>query len=219
MTRYRTVHGESRNQRTGQPATPEYCAWTQMRDRCRRQSHPGYELYGGRGITVCARWSSFQNFLADMGRRPSSSHSIDRIDNDGNYEPGNCRWATPKEQASNRSPNRFVEIEGERVTVQEASRRLGLGKNTVAERLRHGWSVERALTPGRVIAVTNRGLVDATLAAFKSRAGVEVSTADIAAATGFDHAAVQKTAYKLASRGVIRKAGRALWICDAEVRR
>ena len=78
-----------------------------MRRRCSNPKSIGFKSYGGRGIRVCERWDTFANFLADMGRKPSARHSIDRIDNDGDYEPDNCKWSTPKEQASNRRlPNR-----------------------------------------------------------------------------------------------------------------
>lgn len=82
--------------------SPEYRAWANMKDRCENPRHRRYLDWGGRGIRVCERWRAFANFLADMGRRPSADHSLDRINNDGNYEPGNVRWATSSEQAQNR---------------------------------------------------------------------------------------------------------------------
>lgn len=95
--RVMTTHGKTH--------TPEYRAWLQMRNRCYRPNHTGYKYWGGRGIVVCTRWKdSFEAFFADMGLKPSPKHSLDRINNDGNYEPNNCRWATPAEQVANRRP-------------------------------------------------------------------------------------------------------------------
>jgi hypothetical protein len=100
------VHGDAREGKR----TAEYNIWITMKQRCSNPKTNGYINYGGRGIIVCERWlNSFENFLKDMGRKPSGDHSIDRIDNDGNYEPNNCRWATQKEQYENsrlqRKPN------------------------------------------------------------------------------------------------------------------
>lgn len=87
---------------------PEYHAWKGMIKRCTNKKNRGWPNYGGRGITVCERWrESYLTFLADVGRRPSSKHSLDRIANDGNYEPGNVRWATRKQQINNRRPVRI----------------------------------------------------------------------------------------------------------------
>jgi hypothetical protein len=89
------IHGENKR-------SPEWEAWTALRKRCFNPKHKFWKDYGGRGIAVCERWNDYANFLTDMGRRPSPKHSLDRIDNEKGYEPGNCRWATKKEQAQNR---------------------------------------------------------------------------------------------------------------------
>lgn len=103
------THGEA-----GFNVTPEYQTWLAMRHRCRNPKVPGFKNYGGRGIVVCDRWQTFENFLSDMGRRPDSGFSLDRVDNDGDYEPGNCRWATRLEQAANqRHSNQYLRARDE----------------------------------------------------------------------------------------------------------
>lgn len=137
---------------------PENTVWQGMIARCHRPDTPAFATYGGRGIEVCCRWrDSFENFLADMGERPSPKHTIDRIDNDGNYEPGNCRWATRVEQANNKSDNVCITRDGVTKTVAEWCRELGLKPFTVYSRLSaYGLSPEMALSKGRVTQTTAR---------------------------------------------------------------
>ena len=113
MAQERTIHGHSRSRTAGQPATHTYWIWQGMIRRCTNPNNKSYHNYGGRGIEVCERWLKFEDFLADMGERPDGL-TIDRIDNDGNYEPGNCRWATRKEQRANQRPGPWQEVPGER---------------------------------------------------------------------------------------------------------
>lgn len=127
--------------------SPEYGAWSRMITRCEAKNNPEYHRYGGRGIKVCAKWrKSFLAFLADMGPRPTSRHSLDRIDNNGNYTPSNCRWATKQEQARNTRRNRYVVVRGERMTLIEAVERYGGNYGTVKWRINaRGMSIEKAL--------------------------------------------------------------------------
>jgi hypothetical protein len=123
-----------------------YRPWIQMRARCNSSVHPSYHAYGARGIRVCERWNDFEAFLSDMGPRPSLNHSLDRENNNGNYEPGNCRWATPKEQQNNRSNTRWITYKDERLPLADWSRRMGLAPKVVYMRIfSYKWSIERAL--------------------------------------------------------------------------
>jgi hypothetical protein len=126
--------------------TGEYGTWVSMRKRCLNPAHAQYLAYGGRGITICDRWNDFETFYADMGAKPSPKHSLDRIDNNGNYEPGNCRWATAKEQQNNKRDNLVVCAFGKKQTCSEWAREYGLNRAALSQRLRAGWDVERALT-------------------------------------------------------------------------
>ena len=122
-----------------------YRSWSGMITRCTSEGHDKFSYYGGRGITVCDRWSSsFENFLADMGECPPA-HSIDRVDVNGNYEPGNCRWATRTEQLRNKRNNVLVEYAGRKMTLVEASELSGINYSKLQARIARGWSLERAL--------------------------------------------------------------------------
>lgn len=125
--------------------TPTYLSWQAMKARCQRATAADYARYGGRGITVCDRWQTFDGFLADMGVRPDHT-SIDRIDVNGNYEPGNCRWATRSEQCRNKRGNTILELHGEFASMAAWAERTGINYNTLHARIRKGWSHEHALT-------------------------------------------------------------------------
>lgn len=118
-----------------------------MRQRCTNPNTPGWANYGGRGITVCDRWRRFEAFLEDMGERPSPRHSLDRIDNDGNYEPSNCRWATPQQQLGNRRGCVTVEVNGEVMNLSAAARLHNIPPEVVRSRRRNGWPESRWFEP------------------------------------------------------------------------
>lgn len=141
---WNTTHGFT----VGGRIPPEYYAWHQMVKRCSSAKHHVFRYYGGRGIAVCDRWlNDFAAFFADMGQRPTSKHSIGRIDNNGHYEPTNCRWETRAQQAINQRSNRLETYMGETKPLAEWARYVGLPYKTVHNRLnRCGWSLERALT-------------------------------------------------------------------------
>ena len=120
--------------------------WRDMRSRCNRQKDSEYHNYGGRGIIVCERWKNFINFYADMGDPPKGL-TLDRIDNDGNYEPSNCRWATRKAQNNNSRQNVIIEYQGQKHTISQWANKINISYRALYLRLRtHKWSIKRALT-------------------------------------------------------------------------
>lgn len=138
------VNGASRL-RNGNPSS-EYKAWQSMRQRCFNPKCTCFKNYGARGITICDRWAVFANFLFDMGTKPSPKHTLERKDNNGNYEPFNCCWATSKEQNRNSRNTRWIEFRGERLTIGDWAIRLDCEPSAIANRLAVGWDIETALT-------------------------------------------------------------------------
>jgi len=142
LAEYGATHGRSRS--------PEYRAWAGMIQRCTNKSSSVYPRYGGRGIKVCEQWRrSFESFLHDMGERPSSKHSLDRVDNDGDYKPGNCRWANHKVQRRNQDQSRVRLVDcsdGANMVARDAAARYEISYPTLLGRLARGWDDRRALT-------------------------------------------------------------------------
>lgn len=126
--------------------SPTWATWQSMRRRCAYKNSNRWDMYGGRGITVCDRWrDSFEAFLEDMGPRPEGC-SIDRIDNSKGYSKENCRWASAKEQARNRKSSVLIEFNGKTQCITEWAEEIGIAVGTLYQRLHKGWSVEKALT-------------------------------------------------------------------------
>lgn len=137
-------HGEARDGAW----TPEYRAWMGMKGRCFTTTNPKYPRYGGRGITVCSEWigdQGFERFLEHVGRRPSPRHSIDRRDNNRDYDPGNVRWATRSEQSQNKSDTRLLTVDGRTLCISAWSRETGIGESTIRARIKTGWSTRDAV--------------------------------------------------------------------------
>ena len=134
------VHGKHFRSRE-----PEYKVWCSMIDRCTKETHHAYKSYGGRGICVAGSWSGvhgYVNFFNDMGKRPEGG-TLDRVDNNGPYSPDNCRWADMKAQGRNRRTNVMLTHRDQTFTVMEWGEKVGLMENTIYERLRRGWTVEK----------------------------------------------------------------------------
>jgi hypothetical protein len=127
--------------------TPEYQAWANAKTRCYNTSTRYYKNHGGRGIRVCERWlNSFTSFLSDMGVRPSSKHSLERKDNDGDYTPDNCVWALLSEQNNNKRTNVWIVFDGKTMTQKQWSRFTGIPKSTIQTRIKAGYSLERVFS-------------------------------------------------------------------------
>jgi len=144
--------GNGNRRKHGLTRTRLYKIWSNMLERCNNPKRRVYPYYGGRGIEVCERWRIFENFLADMGHEPKG-YTLDRINVDGNYEPGNCRWASRKEQARNTRRNNVITFNGKSLSLSEWEDELGISQSVLGQRLRAGWTPEDALTrPLRVVA-------------------------------------------------------------------
>ncbi len=142
------LHSETaaaKNTKHGKSHTPEYLTWKSMRERCGNPNVLNYHRWGGRGIRVCPEWDDFDLFLAHVGPRPSSKHSLDRINNDGNYEPGNVRWATAAEQARNRRNTQLFTINGTTRHLSGWAESVGISIQCLMHRMKIGLSLEDAL--------------------------------------------------------------------------
>jgi hypothetical protein len=142
------VEASARLRTHGMTGTPLYLRWRAMLARTGYSRHPSFPNYGGRGIAVCERWKSFENFAADMGPTFSPELSLDRRDSNGDYSPENCHWATSDQQGRNRRNNHVIAWQSRSLTVADWAKLLGLLPSTIHHRLRRGWSVDRALTEG-----------------------------------------------------------------------
>ena len=130
----------------GRASAPEYHVWKNMIRRCSVPENAQYKDYGGRGISVCQRWlDSFADFIADMGPRPTNKHEIDRKENDGNYEPGNCRWVIPVVNRRNTRRNRIITIDGVSRCMSEWAEISGINSSAILDRLTRGWDIKEAV--------------------------------------------------------------------------
>jgi len=124
-----------------------YSTWKSMRSRCNNKRNPKYNNYGGRGISICERWNNFELFVTDMEPSWISGLSIHRVDNNGNYHPNNCIWATPKIQSNFKTNSRIISHGGESKTISEWSESIGIKYATLWRRIKLGWDIPKALTP------------------------------------------------------------------------
>lgn len=162
----------------GMSYTAEYYAWREAKYRCILPTNHNYVHYGARGISMCDRWlNSFEAFFKDMGPRPEGNYSLNRKDNDGNYEPGNCEWATKIEQARNTSTNRRFKHEGVDKTVAQLAEETGLSVHRIFQRVDlQGDSLERALRPVRISPVYEYDGQTLTLTQWSRATGIKLRT-------------------------------------------
>lgn len=175
-------------------SSQEYRAWSSMRQRCRNPNCQAYKNYGARGITVAAEWDTFGRFMADMGAKPTPSHCLDRIDNDGGYSRANCRWTTVSQNNRNRRFRHMIEVNGETLNLCEWANRSGLSASLILTRLKAGWPPDEAIS-----APPNLGARVRFLSGIESRRryrasidGVPMSIADACAKTGVPYACAMK---------------------------
>lgn len=136
LSEIKTIHGKRHSR--------EYNAWCGMIQRCKNPKNKRYKHYGGRGIAVCDKWKTFAGFYEDMGERPKA-HSLDRINNNGDYCKDNCRWATSEDQANNKQVNKYIEIAGEIKTMAQWAKHANINQQTLRKRIMRGWSPEKAI--------------------------------------------------------------------------
>lgn len=150
----------------GMHKTSEYRSWKSAVSRVTNPNDPSFASYGGRGIGICDRWLVFANFIADMGKKPTREHSIDRIDNDAGYSPENCRWATMAEQSLNKRNSKKVTVGGVTKNISQWAKELGCCATAVHRRIERGWTEERAVTtppmpkPRRIKRVINNQITE-----------------------------------------------------------
>lgn len=146
----------------------EYNSWAAMKSRCLNPHSRNFSNYGGRGISICERWLEFENFFDDMGRKPSPRHTIDRKNNDGNYEPDNCKWATNSEQQSNKRNNRLLSCGGRTQTRTQWERELEMNTSTMDYRIARGWSDEKIIKTPVLRAVVRTRIAEARKSALNN---------------------------------------------------
>ena len=142
----RKTHGYANHANLSEVKRKTYFTWVAMKARCNNPKVKRYESYGGRGISVCESWDDFGKFLADMGEPPTRNHSIERIDNEGNYTPENCKWADIFEQANNKRSNHVITVNGESKNLNQWANETGIKRETIARRIKRGWTPERAVS-------------------------------------------------------------------------